>query len=311
MNRIYVSLETDPYFNVAAEYQLFLQSDEDTCLFLWQNRPAVIAGRNQNFFAECDMAYLERHQILPVRRLSGGGAVFQDMGNVNFTFLTKERRADTDQFLSVIKSAVASYGIVCTFSGRNDLLYEGKKFSGHAYYTDDGNYLYHGTIMVDVDMDMLSNALKPSLLKLRSKGITSVKSRVINLSQINGEITAAGIKDALMGTFSAICDTCAPVQYISKETMHLSLLDIITHDEWIYGEAPEYEINAEKKLPLGNVSIAADIVDGRVRHITIHTDSLSTFDFFDCEKKLIGVLFKEDTLFDRIAEYMDKTHAKE
>lgn len=231
MNNIYLSREIDPYFNIAAEYQLFLEAKEEAALFLWQNSPAVIIGRNQNIYAECDLNYLEEMKILPVRRFSGGGAVFQDLGNVNFTFITQEKDADTEKFLSVIQNAVASLGINCTFSGRNDLLYEGKKFSGHAYYADNGNYLYHGTVMVDVDMDILSGVLRPSFVKLQSKGIASVRSRVINLSQINSEITIDAVKDAILLAFLKIYGESEPIKYIDRKSIQPDLWDTIQSKE--------------------------------------------------------------------------------
>jgi len=227
MNLIYVSLETDPYFNIAAEYQLFMETGPETALFLWQNRPAVILGRNQNVFAECDMAFLKTNKIFPVRRLSGGGAVFHDLGNVNFTFLAREENADIARYLKVIRDAVQSLGVECAFSGRNDLLACGKKFSGHAYYADDGHFFYHGTLMISVDMGMLAGALKPSFLKLNSKGIDSVISRVINLSDICGSITPQSMKDALIQAFMAEYAAEAPVRQIGSHNMTPSILERI------------------------------------------------------------------------------------
>ncbi|CAH2716554.1 Lipoate-protein ligase A [Neobacillus rhizosphaerae] len=304
MNRIYISRETDPYFNIATEYQLFLEAKPEAALFLWQNDPAVILGRNQNFYAECDVKYLEQMQILPVRRFSGGGAVFQDLGNVNFTFITQEKAADTEKFLSVIQNAVASLGIDCTFSGRNDLLYHGKKFSGHAYYADNGNYLYHGTVMVDVDMDKLSGVLSPSSLKLQSKGIASVRSRVINLSRINSEITTDAAKEALILAFVKIYGESEPIKYIDRKNLQPELWDTIKREEWIYGEAPSFSISEERKLPFGNVTLSADVAEGRIQRIKIHTDSLNTVDFTILENTCMGELFEIKVLFERIEKYV-------
>lgn len=304
MNRVYISLETDPYFNVAAEYQLFMEAEEDIGLFLWKNQPCVIIGRNQNLYAECNMEYLRENQILPVRRFSGGGAVFQDMGNVNFTFITKEEKGKPKKFIDVIKKAVSSFNIKCTFNGRNDLLYAGKKISGHASYTEDGNYMYHGTMMVDVDLDMLTNSLKPSYSKLSSKGINSVRSRVVNLSRINNGVTVEKFKDALINAFNDIYGKGVPIQCVSREKIQPSLYNKIQENSWIYGESPRFEILAEKRLSSGNVTISADVVDGMIKCIKIYTDSLLVVDFSKLEKELIGTLYQEGALFNLIEDFL-------
>lgn len=303
MNSIYISREMDPYFNIAAEHQLFSEAKEEVALFLWQNRPAVIIGRNQNIYAECDLSYLADMEILPVRRFSGGGAVFQDMGNVNFTFITQKKDADTEKFLSVIQNAVASLGIDCAFSGRNDLLYEGKKFSGHAYYADKGRYLYHGTVMVDVDLDILTGVLRPSFAKLESKGIASVRSRVINLSQINHEITVDAVKAAIVLAFLKNYGDSEPIKYLDSKCMQPDLWEIIQGKEWLYSEAPSFSINEERKLPFGNVTLSADVAEGRIQGIKIYTDSLDPLDFTALERKQIGEVFQINVLFDHIAQY--------
>ncbi|MBK5201475.1 MAG: lipoate--protein ligase [Spirochaetaceae bacterium] len=304
MNKIYSSSETDPYYNVAAEYQLLLEAQEDTNLFLWQNSPSVIFGRNQNIFAEVDIEYLKNNNIYPVRRFSGGGAVFQDFGNVNFTFITKEKNADSQKYLSVIKKALSHFNVNCDFSGRNDLLCDGKKFSGHAYYTNDDNYLYHGTIMVDVNLEVLSRVLKPSFLKLNSKGINSVISRVINLSEVNNNITRENIKEALIKAFTEIFGKSEPLINIDKSCFIAPLFQEINQDKWIYSESPQFSITVEKKLNWGNVSISTDVNDGLVKKIKIQTDSLNVFDFSECEKRLIGFVFQENLIFDYIDTYI-------
>lgn len=306
MNKIYISKENDPYFNVSAEHQLFLKADENTTLYLWQNKACVVFGRNQNVFAECDMQYLEKNNILPVRRFSGGGAVFQDMGNLNFTFITKEENNDIQKYLSVVKKAVSSFNVNCDFSGRNDMLCDGKKFSGHAYYTDNGNFMYHGTIMVNVDIDMLSNVLKPSSLKLESKGIDSVRSRVVNLSQINNNITIDTISEALTKAFIEIFGKSGQIEYMDKECFHAPLFQEINKDKWIYGESPRFSINEEKKLSCGNVTISAEVIDGLIEKIKIQTDSLNVFDFTQCEKELIGTFFQKNIIFEHVEKYIQQ-----
>ena len=310
MSRIYISQEVDPYFNIAAEYQLFNEADEEMCLFLWQNQPCVVIGRNQNFYAECDMEYLNKKQILPLRRFSGGGAVFQDMGNVNFTFITKENNANPKQFIEMAQQALATMGIDSSFSGRNDLLYQGRKISGHANYTEDGNYIYHGTMMVDVDLDMLTKVLKPSFIKLDSKGIDSVRSRVINLSQINSDITDEKLKKAMIDAFKNVYGDTQPIKYINKKNMNPAFYDKIQQAEWIFGEAPQFEIQVEKRLSEGNVTLCSQVEDGLATQIEIYTDSLSHVDFTVLKEKLVGSLYDESKFFEMIDDFLSNFQLK-
>ncbi len=304
MNRVYLSKETDPYYNVATEYQLLTEATNDTYLFLWQNNPTVIFGRNQNIFAEADTNYLKNNNILPVRRFSGGGAVFQDLGNLNFTFITKENNANIQKYLSVIKRAVSSFNIDCSFSGRNDLLSNGKKFSGHAYFTNDDNYLYHGTIMLDVNLDMLTKALKPSYLKLKSKGIDSVRSRVINLKEINKDLNKEKMINSLIQSFISEFGKIEKPIYIDKKSFKAPMFNKIITDQWIYDESPQFSITVERKVFDGNVRLLVDVENGKIKNIKILSDSLFAYNYEKCEKNLINVEFKEDIIFNYIEKFM-------
>lgn len=297
MNKIVISNEFDPYFNIAAENQLFLNADEDIHLFLWQNDASVIIGRNQNLYAECDLHYMKEHNIKAVRRFSGGGAVYHDKGNVNFTFITKEKTAIQFKFLRWIQSAIANLGMECEFSGRNDLLYKEQKFSGHAYYTDDDNYMYHGTILVSVDTGQLEKALTPSMLKLKSKGIASVRSRVVNLSSIHSEITSERVKQAFIDTFPY-----ENIKYIDRTNFKAPLEQMLSSYEWLYAQSPEFEIEFERRYSFGNVSIYVTSSDGLIQSAKINTDSLFLFDFKPCESELIGKCVSEQAVW----EYMDR-----
>ncbi|MFZ2537786.1 MAG: lipoate--protein ligase [Oscillospiraceae bacterium] len=300
MNKIIISNEFDPYFNIASENELFLNSDEDLHLYLWQNDASVIVGRNQNLYAECDLAYMEEHNIKAVRRFSGGGAVYHDKGNLNFTFITKEKTANDAKFLELIQSAIAKLGIDCEFSGRNDLLYNGQKFSGHAYYTDGDNYMYHGTILVNVDSKKLAKALTPSKLKLQSKGISSVKSRVINLSSINSEITTKKVIQAFIDTFA-----CQNIKYINKANFNAPLEQTLSSYEWLYAQSPSFDIELEHKYSIGNVSVYISCSDGVIQSIKINTDSLFLYNFNPCENELIGKDFSDKVVWACIEQYVN------
>ncbi|MEG3030317.1 MAG: lipoate--protein ligase [Oscillospiraceae bacterium] len=305
MNKIIISKELDPYFNIAAENQLFLASDEDIHLFLWQNSSSVIVGRNQNLYAECDLGYMAEHQIKQVRRLSGGGAVYHDTGNLNFTFITKAVGGKAEIFLQLVQAAVAKLGIVCEFSGRNDLLYKGEKFSGHAYYIDGINYMYHGTILIDVDGEKLSKALTPSKLKLKSKGISSVQSRVVNLAAIDKSITVQRMIQGFIEVFSH-----ENIEYIDKTNFTAPLEKLLSSHQWLYGQSPSFSIELERKYPIGNVSVYISCRDGNIQEIKINTDSLYIYDFSQCEKELVGMCFDEDKVWCYIKEYLERKQDK-
>jgi lipoate---protein ligase len=182
--------------------------------------------------------------------------------------------------------------VECSFSGRNDLLCKNKKFSGHAYFVDNGNYLYHGTLMVDVDMELLSKSLSPSLLKLQSKGIASVRSRVINLAEVNPLVTVEGVKEAMITAFKKTYGEKITVQNLDKHTFLPNNLDKIQNKTWIYGESPAFSISLEEKMFFGNVMVSAVVENGRIQQLKIYTDSLYTLDFLKLEKECQANCFK-------------------
>jgi lipoate-protein ligase A len=300
MKRIIISESFDPYFNLATEHQIFIASEEDVHLFLWQNDASVVIGRNQNLYAECNLAYLKEHNIKAVRRFSGGGAVYQDKGNVNFTFITKEKSANQAIFIEIIQSAMKRLDIDCEFSGRNDLLYRNQKFSGHAYYTDGDNYMYHGTILVNVDFDQLEIALTPSILKLKSKGIESVKSRVVNLSEVNSKVTVPGVINAFIESFEG-----EHIEYINKSGPALNLEKMLSSNEWLYGQSPKFDIEVEHKFPLGNISVYISVMDGLMNEVKINTDSLQPLNFKTCEEELKGKHLNEEMIWEYILKNID------
>lgn len=303
MKKIIISESFDPYFNLATEHEMFLDSEEDVHLFLWQNDASVVIGRNQNLYAECNLAYLKEHNINAVRRFSGGGAVYQDKGNVNFTFITKDKSANQAIFIEIIQSAMKRLDIDCEFSGRNDLLYRNQKFSGHAYYTDGDNYMYHGTILVNVDFEQLGKVLTPSALKLKSKGIESVKSRVVNLSEVNIEITIQRVMNAFIESFDG-----EHIEYINKSNVALKLEEILSSNEWLYGQSPYFDIELEHKFPFGNISVYISVLDGLMKDVRINSDSLKPLNYKTCEEELNGKYFNEEIIWEYISKNIDYCH---
>ena len=202
-NRLVLGDSFDPWRNLAVEELLFEGLGNGECVFyLWQNRNTVVVGRHQNAWKECRVRLLEDEGGRLARRSSGGGAVYHDLGNLNFTYLICRKDYDVRRQLEVVRQAVAAFGVEAAFSGRNDLLAGGAKFSGNAFRFTDRVGMHHGTLMVDVDMDRVARYLAPDPGKLRAKGIESVRSRVRNLAEINPSITIDALRDALIQEFS-------------------------------------------------------------------------------------------------------------
>ena len=204
----------DPYENLALEEALLSRVGEgELILYLWQNESTVVIGRNQNPWKECRTALLAEEGGHLARRLSGGGAVFHDRGNLNFTFLMNEADYDLPRQLTVLERACRSLGIPAQRSGRNDLLAEGRKFSGNAFYKHNGKAYHHGTLMLDVDLERVSRYLSPSKAKLAAKGVDSVRSRVVNLREFVPDLTIDRLADALV---DALMDVYAVAPAISR-----------------------------------------------------------------------------------------------
>ncbi|MDV3425849.1 MAG: lipoate--protein ligase, partial [Bacillota bacterium] len=200
-----ISNSFDPYFNLALEEELFNHIEENKIiLYLWQNQNTIVIGRNQNAYKECDYNLLKRDGGKLARRLSGGGAVYHDLGNLNFTFISKTGLFDIHKQLEVIIKALEKFHIKAEFSGRNDILAKGLKFSGNAYYYDEDKCCHHGTILLSADLSKLTKYLTVSEDKLKWKGIDSVRSRVINLMEINPNVNVNNVKEALAESFSKV-----------------------------------------------------------------------------------------------------------
>ena len=197
-NLLYMSPTGDGWKNLAADEWFLDHLPEDTVLlYFYINDNAVIIGKNQNPWRECDLTAMEQDGVQLVRRVSGGGAVYHDGGNLNFSFIASRTRYDEQKQFELILQAVRSLGIACEFSGRNDLLAEGRKFSGNAFCHRGPNCQHHGTLLVDADMGRLQRYLKPDPRKLRAKGVASVRSRVCNLKELCPGLTAEAVRRAV------------------------------------------------------------------------------------------------------------------
>ena len=275
----------DPHHNLALEETLLTRAEDAVILYLWQNQNTVVIGRNQNPWKECRTALLRQEGGSLARRLSGGGAVFHDLGNLNFTFLMPQSRYDLDGQLAVIERAVRSFGIEARRSGRNDILAEGRKFSGNAFYKNGRTAYHHGTILIDADMDKLSRYLSPSRAKLSARGVDSVRSRVGNLGELNSGITVGAMKAALIDSFSTFCDSPVEKIEISPDPV---LLERYQSWDWNYGRRLPFTFQWEGRTDFGCVRIEAAVEHGIVRAARVYTDAMDWQLPEGLEKALVG-----------------------
>ncbi len=262
---------TDPHYNLALEETLLNAAEDCVILYLWQNQNTVVIGRNQNPWKECRTALLQQEGGHLARRLSGGGAVFHDLGNLNFTFLLPQEHYDLDRQLGVICDAVRSFGIDAQRSGRNDVLANGRKFSGNAFYKNGRQAYHHGTILIDADMEKLGRYLNPSKAKLEAKGVDSVRSRVGNLRELNPDITIESMKAALTAAFSRVYG--GKVEKIEL-TPDPELVERYGRWDWNYGQKLPFTAQWEERLDFGCIRIEANVEHGIIRSAKVWTDAM-------------------------------------
>ena len=291
---------TNPYFNLAMEEYLLKNNTEDLFI-LWRNKPSVIVGKNQNTLSEINLEYVKENSIPVVRRQSGGGAVFHDLGNINFTFITNNNNSFSDfkKFTQPIIDLLKTMGLDATFSGRNDLLIDGKKFSGNAQYNYRNKVMHHGTLLFSSQITDLSNALKVKSIKFEGKGIKSVKSRVTNISEhLDTKMSVLEFKDLIMNYMASI-DSDNRLYTLSKEDID-GIEKLVEKKyntwEWNFGNSPKYSFSNELKYPGGNVEFNLEINKGVISKIKFFGDFFGKEDIENLEILLSGVKHKEDSL---------------
>lgn len=273
--RFYYTESTDPYYNLAAEEWL-LRNSEDDIVMLWQNAPSIIIGKNQNLYFEADAALAAERGVKIARRITGGGAVYHDLGNVNYSFITSRDRAevlDFAYFTAPILKALDALGVKAELSGRNDLLLDGLKFSGNAQTATETRILHHGTLLFDSELSAMQGILRPAPEKLAKRGIQSVRSRVTNLRPfLPGSLaTAADFIAYLTGFFSAeygVLPEC-----VDRQTIEASGLPARNASEaWIYGRRDNLPLSASKQFPFGFVRLGLALSDGIIEKAALEGD---------------------------------------
>lgn len=284
----------DPYANLAAEKHLMDITPPGTCLlYLWQNKNTVVIGKNQNPWLECRTTLLEQEGGVLSRRLSGGGAVFHDLGNLNFTFIMRKEDYDLDKQLSVIQAACALAGITAEKSGRNDLLADGRKFSGNAFYQNQTHAYHHGTLMIDVDKDKLGRYLSPPKAKLEAKGVTSVRSRVVNLKELASELDIDTMKRYMVDAFCRVYGMEAKPLVLSdadREAIE-QLRAQYSSWEYVFGTPLPFTYECEAYFPWGHIRLQFDAKSGVIGGIKVYSDAMDWSVPGEVETALLGCRF--------------------
>ena len=279
----------DPYRNLAAEEYMTKQiGAEDELLFLWQNTPTVVIGKNQNSRAECDLQRMAADGVLLSRRLSGGGAVFHDLGNLCFSFISHEGIHNVTRQLSVIADACRTFGIDAKPTGRNDIEADGRKFSGNAFYSVGANKCHHGTVLISADKSRLANYLTVSKTKLEAKGIKSVRSRVVNLCELVPDITVEAFESALIAAFAP--DVTLPMP---NEALFAERAEFLSSREWLLGSDPEFTDEVRYRTAEGEFTLHLTVKGEIVTDCTVYTDSLEPTAAERICEEVIGRKFDE------------------
>ncbi|MBN1778165.1 MAG: lipoate--protein ligase [Clostridiales bacterium] len=286
-----IARSTDPYRNLAIEKQLLDTLPEDTAiLYLWQNAHTIVCGRNQNPWYECRVKDFLGDGGKIARRLSGGGTVYHDLGNMNFTFLVPRADFNIPRQLSVIQTAVSSYGLKAVQSGRNDLHIGERKFSGNAFYTSGHNAYHHGTILVNADMSVMDQYLTADQQKLQNRGVKSVPSRVVNLKSIAPDITIDGLQAALFRAFAKVYGHAPAIldEKMMDQPTISKLAEQYRSAAWIFPKEVPYTFTVRESFPWGGISVNLLIENGMIREAKFFTDAMDAGLFSVLEQSLIG-----------------------
>lgn len=290
MMQFIVSNQTEPYWNIAVEQWLVECADAVT-LYLWRNRRTVVIGQNQNPYSEVNVEALEADGGFLMRRKTGGGAVYHDDGNLNFSFVVPKALYDQQRQFSVIQRAVESFGLHTELSGRNDILAEGRKFSGNAFSKGRVNDLHHGTLLISGDMSDLARYLKPKPAKLQKHGVQSVRSRVVNLAELNLDITPESIvprlKKAFVEEYGGDCMDVAFDDIISCDEVR-AIHDHFASDEWKFGRWQTFTAQRSAQFDWGGVELALTVEDSIIRDVQIASDALDLAALDEARRLLIG-----------------------
>lgn len=295
--QIIIGNQYNPFLNLAVESSLLNDGDDDTVtIFLWKNQQTVVYGYNQNPFTECDVETLLSEGGHAARRRTGGGAVYHDLGNLNFSFVAHKKHYDVRKQLEVIQTALGFLGLETEISGRNDLTFDGRKFSGNAFGFYKERRLHHGTILIKTDTGKLTRYLKVNPAKLQKHGVKSVASRIINLSEVV-DITSDTIIPHLIKAFEQVYEMKPEIvdfnDLLTEDV--LKTRDIFASDEYLFGKWRNFHAKKSAQFPWGLAEIDLHINEekGIIENISIASDGLEPELIEETERILTGASIKE------------------
>ncbi len=311
MERRVKYLETgsrNPYYNLAFEEYVLTHRTEGEYLLLWQNDNTIVIGQNQNAEAEINRAFVEAHQIHVVRRSTGGGAVYHDLGNLNYSFITDAGAAEEitmARFTRPIVEALRGLGLQAEASGRNDILVEDRKVSGTAQRLARGRILHHGTLLFDANPAMVAGALNADPEKFRSKSAKSVRSRIGNIREFlkkDMELPAfwAYLKQALAGS-GLIDDALTPEELAEVQALKESKYDTF---QWNYGRSPKYDMRNRRRWDGGSLEVRAAVAAGTIQEIVFYGDFLALRSMETLTEALKGCCFRREAVAEVLERFL-------
>jgi lipoate-protein ligase A len=309
--QVIISNQYNPFINRAVEQYLTEHQEEGiVTMYLWKNQRTVVIGYNQNPFAECNVKLLLDDGGHLMRRGTGGGAVYHDLGNINFSFIADKLGYDVQKQLSVIRNALLTYGLQTEISGRNDLTCQGRKFSGNAFSKGPVNNLHHGTILIKTDGAMMQRYLIVDKAKLMKNGVKSVASRVVNLSELVPELTSENIKQPLIEAFEKTYGGRASIlsfDVLAQKPEVQAIKEKISSHEFLFGRWEQFKTTKKTRFAWGGVEIALKIDEANalITDVQIASDCLDTESITLTETLLKGCSTKTAPSFDRNNEIVN------
>ncbi|WP_445509426.1 lipoate--protein ligase [Rossellomorea marisflavi] len=304
---------TDPRINLAIEeYALKNLDIDESYLLFYINEPSIIIGKNQNTIEEINTDYVEKQGLHVVRRLSGGGAVYHDLGNLNFSFITKD---DGDSFHNFKKftepviEALNKLGVKAELSGRNDILAEGRKISGNAQFSTRGRMFSHGTLLFDSEMENVVSALRVKKDKIESKGIKSIRSRVANISEfLEEKMTIEEFRSTLL---KYIFNDSDVEEYVLTDEdwdrIHALSKERYQNWDWNYGKSPSFNLQHSHRFPVGQIDVRLEVKKGTIENCKIYGDFFGVGNVDEIEEKLTGTRYERSEI-EHVLEGMDIQH---